>query len=166
MPYSSIRQAINCAIHYLCQLCLNVQWKTFFACQMMGFMLNLTTWHFKQKHNTESIKYNVGGLTICPMSYPQGKNKTPVLYFSQWLRTKHTMMPTIHRNTRNTLTPCSPLPNIQKMATGRNRVAQLSKPWSKSSPSGDDDFVLRACFPSMPSETQEKTFPVQLPFEI
>ena len=42
-------------------------------------------------------------------------------------------------------------PKIENNATGRKSVAQLSKPWSKSSPRGDEDPVRRACLPSVPS---------------
>ncbi len=52
----------------------------------------------------------------------------------------------------NTDIPNSPQrPKIENKATGKNNVAQLSNPWSNSSPSGDEDWVLLACFPSVPS---------------
>ena len=92
-------------------------------------------------------------LTICARSYDHGKNKIPVLYFSQCETMK---VPKISHKIPyicNTLIPYnSDRLNREKRATGKKRVAQLSRPWSKSSPSGVEDPVRRACLPSMPSK--------------
>lgn len=50
-----------------------------------------------------------------------------------------------------TLTPVSPRPKTEYNVETKNTHAQLSKPWSNSSPSGVLEFVLRACLPSTPS---------------
>lgn len=49
----------------------------------------------------------------------------------------------------------SPLPNTLYRQAGINTAAYESKPWSNSSPSGPDKPILRACFPSIPSEKKQ-----------
>lgn len=45
-----------------------------------------------------------------------------------------------------------PLPKIEYMVNGIKPADQESKPWSNNSPKGPLVPVLRACFPSTPSE--------------
>ena len=63
----------------------------------------------------------------------------------------------------NTVAPNSLRPNIEYKETGKNKVAQLSRPWSNNSPNGEDVLVLLACLPSVPSfYNKKKSFKSEL----
>lgn len=92
------------------------------------------------------------------MSYPQGRKRTPVLYFSQCETMKFSKAMLNERNILCRRKPVCSLPREQseKKFKVKMEVAQLSNPWSNNSPKGVLQWVLRACFPSMESGKGEK----------
>ncbi len=78
--------------------------------------------------------HNTMWLTVCAKSYDHGKKSTPVLYFSQWEIRNVNRIIQIMKYICKTVPPFSPRPNSEYNETGMNRAAQLSRPWSKSSP--------------------------------